>query len=75
LQQFREALPGEHGYRFVIDRDSIFSTDLDKHVTNLGVRVLRTPLRAPMENSVCERFGVTLNRECLDYLIPINERT
>jgi hypothetical protein len=26
LQQFREALPGEHAYRFVIhDRDSILS--------------------------------------------------
>ena len=75
LQQLREALPGDHGYRFVIhDRDSIFSPDLDKAVTDLGVRVLRTPLRAPMANSVCERFGGTLRRECLDYLIPINER-
>jgi putative transposase len=75
LQQFREALPGEHRYRFVIhDRDSIFSKGLDQAVTDLGVRVLRTPLRAPMANSVCERFGGTLRRECLDYLIPINER-
>jgi putative transposase len=75
LQQFREALPGDHGYRFVIhDRDSIFSTDLDQGVKDLGVRVLRTPVRAPTANSVCERFGGTLRRECLDYLIPINER-
>ena len=75
LQQFREALPGDHGYRFVIhDRDSIFSTRLDQAVKDLGVRVLRTPVRAPMANSVCERFGGTLRRECLDYLIPINER-
>jgi len=75
LQQFREALPGEHPYRFVIhDRDSIFSTRLDQAVKDLGVRVLRTPGRAPTANSVCERFGGTLRRECLDYLIPINER-
>ena len=48
LQQFREALPGEHPYRFVIhDRDSIFSKELDRGVTDLGVRVLRTPVRAP----------------------------
>ena len=75
LQQFREALPGDHPYRFVIhDRDSIFSKRLDKGVTDLGVRVLRTPVRAPMANSICERFGGTLRRECLDFLIPLNER-
>ena len=75
LQQFREALPGAHPYRYVIhDRDSIFSKALDKGVTNLGVRVLRTPVRAPKANSVCERFGGTLRRECLDFLIPLNAR-
>jgi putative transposase len=68
-------LPGGHRYRFVMhDRDSIFSKELDQAVTDLGVWVLRTPLRARMANSVCERFGGTLRRECLDYLIPINER-
>ena len=72
LQQFREALPGDHPYRFVIhDRDSIFSKELDKAVMAMGVRVLRTPVRAPKANSVCERFGGTLRRECLDFLIPL----
>jgi putative transposase len=75
LQQFREALPGDHPYQFLIhDRDSIFSRQLDKGVTNLGVRVLRTPVRAPMANSVCERLGGSLRRECLNFLIPLNER-
>ena len=75
LQQFREALPGDHPYRFVIhDRDSIFSQELDKGVTAMGVRVVRTPVRAPQANSICERFGGTLRRECLDFLIPLNER-
>ena len=74
-QQFREALPGGHAYRFVIhDRDSIFSRELDKEVSAMGVRVLRTPVRAPKANSVCERFGGTLRRECLDFLIPFNVR-
>src|SRR5271167_4644450 len=27
-----------------------------------------------MANSKCERFGGTLRRECLDFLIPLNER-
>ena len=75
MQQFREGLPHDHSYRFVIhDRDSIFSGALDQQVANLGVRVLRTPIRAPMANAVCERFGGSLRRECLDFLIPFNER-
>ena len=75
LQQFREALPDDHPYRFVIhDRDSIFSKELDRHVTNLGVQVLRTPIRAPRANAVCERLGGSLRRECLDFLIPFSER-
>ena len=75
LQQFREALPGDHSYRFLIhDRDSIYSRELDRGVKAMGVQVLRTPVRAPKANSICERFGGTLRRECLDYLIPINER-
>ncbi|HKD04911.1 MAG TPA: integrase core domain-containing protein [Bryobacteraceae bacterium] len=75
LQQFREALPGGHLYRFLIhDRDSIFSEHVDQGLADLGVRVLRTPVRAPKANSVCERLGGSLRRECLDFLIPFNER-
>ena len=40
----------------------------------MGVRVLRTPVSAPKANSFCERFGGTLRWECLDFLIPFNER-
>jgi putative transposase len=75
LQQFREALPDDHPYRFLIhDRDSIFSKDLDRGVKVMGVRVLRTPVRAPKANAVCERLGGSLRRECLDFLIPLTER-
>src|SRR5260370_6067886 len=57
LQQFREALPGNHAYRFLIhDRDSIFSKELDKDGTDMEVRVLRSPAQAPKANSLCERF-------------------
>ena len=75
LQQFREALPGEHTYRFVIrDRDRIYSKDLDEAVDAMGVRVLRTPVRAPKENSYCERIVRTARRECLDFMIPLGVR-
>ena len=75
LQQFREALPGGHPYRFAIhDRGCIFSESVDQGLANLGVRVLRTPVRAPKANSACERLGGSLRRECLDFLIPFNQR-
>ena len=33
LQQFREAIPSDHSYRFLIhDRDSIFSAEVDRQL-------------------------------------------
>jgi len=58
LQQFRETLPGDHPYQFVLhDRDSVFSRELDTAVTRLGVRVLRTPVRAPRANASVAVFA------------------
>jgi transposase InsO family protein len=75
LQQFREAIPCEHDYRFlIIDRDSKFSKDLRKSVRAMGVKVLRTPRRSPQANAYCERLLGTTRRECLDFLIPLSER-
>jgi putative transposase len=74
LQQLREAIPVEHTYRFLIhDRDSIFSWDLDQCICHFGLRVLRTPVRSPQANALCERLLGTLRRECLDCLIPFTE--
>jgi len=74
-QQFREFLVFDHPYRFVIhDRDSIFSADVDRSLAGFGLRVLKTPVRAPKANAFCERLIGTIRRECLDYLIPLNER-
>jgi putative transposase len=75
LQQLREALPGDHPFRFLLhDRDSIFSQQLDQAVATMGVRVLRTPPRAPTANAACERLVGTIRRECLDFLIPLGQR-
>ena len=75
IQQFREFLAFEHGYRFLIhDRDGIFSTAVDHALKGFGVRALKTPVRAPKANAYRERLVGTIRRECLDYLIPINER-
>ncbi|MGA2991607.1 MAG: integrase core domain-containing protein [Candidatus Korobacteraceae bacterium] len=75
MQQMREAIPSDHAYRFLIhDRDTVFSVELDKQINALGMRVLRTPVRAPQANAYCERLVGTIRRECLDYLIPLNAR-
>jgi putative transposase len=74
LQQFREAMDNDQGYRFLIhDRDNIFSQDLDLAVRAMGVRILKTPFHSPQANSHCERLIGSLRRDCLDFLIPINE--
>lgn len=74
-QQLREAMPCDHAYRFLIhDRDSIFSRDVDATISRLGLRVLRTPVRAPKANAVVERLVGTCRRECLDWLIPLDAR-
>src|SRR5450759_3399536 len=75
LQQFREAFPNDHDYRFLIhDRDSIFSAEVDKELKSFGLRALRTPRQAPKANAYCERLTGTVRRECLDYVIPLGEK-
>jgi putative transposase len=74
LQQLREAIPSDHTYRFILhDRDAIFSTGFDASLARLGLEVIETPVRSPQANSLCERLIGTLRRECLDWIIPLNE--
>ncbi len=75
LQQFREVITGEQPQRFLIhDRDSIYSADFDSGLKAMGLKILKTPFRAPQANAFCERLIGTTRRKCLDYLIPLNER-
>lgn len=74
LQQFREYITGGEGYKFIIhDRDDIYSKDLDASLKTFGLRVLRTPFRSPQANSFCERLIGSARRECLDFMIPLDE--
>jgi transposase InsO family protein len=74
LQQFRECLTGEQVYKFVIhDRDSIYSGELDSSLESFGLAVLKTPFRSPQVNAFCERLIGTARRECLDFMIPVDE--
>jgi transposase InsO family protein len=74
MQQLREAIPADHGYRFLIhDRDCIFSQQLNQQARHLGLRILKTPARSPQANALCERLLGTLRRECVDFVIPLTE--
>ncbi len=74
LQQLREAIGFEDGYRYLIhDRDSIFAKSLDACIERLGLKIIKSPICSPMANAICERLIGTMRRECLDCLIPISE--
>jgi putative transposase len=74
-QQFRMIVAGDQAHRFVIhDRDTIYSEGVDRTLAAMGLIVLKTPVRAPQANAFCERLIGTIRRECLDFVIPINER-
>jgi putative transposase len=74
VQQLREALPGDQDYKYLLhDRHKTFSADLDYEVESWGIQVMRSPVRMPTANAHCERLIGTIRRECLDFLIPLNE--
>jgi putative transposase len=56
------------------DRDAIYAPAVDRAVEAMGLRVVKTPVRTPQANAFCERVIGTMRRECLDWLIPFNER-
>ena len=75
VQQFRTAITGEAAHRWLIhDRDALYAPAVDDAIEAMGVRVLKTPVRTPQANAFCERVIGTMRRECLDWLIPLNEQ-
>ena len=56
------------------DRDSKYSGCFDEIFRSEGIRVIKTPVRAPKKNAIAERFPRTLRAECLDWLLILNRR-
>ena len=65
----------DQGVRFLIrDRDSKYSGPFDEIFRDEGIRIVKTPVRAPRANAVAERFVRTVRGECLDWLLILNRR-
>jgi putative transposase len=65
----------DEGMRFLIrDRDSKYSAAFDEVFRGGGIRIVKTPVRAPKANATAERFVRTVRGECLDWLLILNRR-
>lgn len=66
---------GELRPRFLLrDRDAKFARAFDEISQSEGVEVIRLPVRAPVANSIAERWVGTARRECLDHLLIFGRR-
>jgi putative transposase len=65
----------DEGVRFLIrDRDGKYSGSSDEVFRSSGIRIVKTPVRAPQANAIAERFVRTIRAECLDWLLILNRR-
>jgi transposase InsO family protein len=56
------------------DRDKKFAPKADVVFKSQGVRVILTPLMAPRANAHAERWIGSCRRECLDWMLVLNQR-
>ena len=60
--------------KFLIrDRDTEFTDSFDAIFADEGIRILKSPPRAPRANAICDRAIGELRRELLDRMLIINE--
>ena len=65
---------GRRPKHLIRDRDRVYGGDFRHRAKALGIDTVVTPVRAPRANAVAERAIGTVRRECLDYVIAVDER-
>jgi transposase InsO family protein len=65
---------GRRPRHLVRDRDAVYGGGFIGRARGLGIETVLTPVRAPRANAIAERVVRTLRNECLDHLIPLDER-
>jgi transposase InsO family protein len=56
------------------DRGAKFTSSFAEVFKAEGIRIIRTPIRAPQANAFAERFVGTGRRECLDWMLIVGRR-
>jgi transposase InsO family protein len=73
--QLVEATPwGRRPTHLIRDRDAVDGQDFRERAKARGIATVLTPVRAPRANAVAERVIGSLRRDCLDHVIPVDER-
>ena len=73
-QQLREATPFGAAPKYLLrDNDAKYGPRFDAIAAGTGIAPLRTPIRAPRANAVCERLIGSLRRECLDHILLVSQ--
>src|SRR5262249_16234131 len=74
-QQPRNARPERAAPRFLIhDHDAKYGPAFARVAASSGIEVIRTPVRAPRANAVCERFLRGVRSECIDHALVLGEQ-
>ena len=67
----------DRGQRFhflLADRDTKFAASFDALMASAGIKLVRTPVQAPVANAFVERWVRTAREDCLDQLLVMSRR-